>query len=65
MNEYDQFLKALLLRNTDSKAPENQSKIKGKLVDGPKSFPGKQTGDPGLLSACKVTNFEIFSFAVF
>ena len=23
MNEYDQFLKALLLRNTDSKAPEN------------------------------------------
>ena len=46
MNEYDKFLKALLLRNTGSKAPENHSrKSKGKLVDGPKSFPGKQTAD--------------------
>ena len=50
----------LLLRNTDSKAPENHSrKSVGKLVDGSKSFPGKQTADPGLIFPFRMDGWVI------
>ena len=60
MNEYDQFLKRRFYFATRTQKRrriivENQRKF----VDGPKSFSGKQTADPGLLSPFKMDGWVI------
>ena len=59
MNEYDRFFRHFYNATQTQKRRRIIVKIKGLLVDGLKSFPGKQTADPGLLSPFRMDGWMI------